>query len=57
MHADDWVASFREETRHLLRVRRTGEGNLLRSADDARGVLAFNLAALESSRRNAPVTL
>ena len=54
---DDWASSFRDQTRHLLRVLRTGEGDLLWSADDAREVLGFNLAALESSRRNAPVTL
>ncbi len=54
---DDWASSFREQTRHLLRVLRTGEGELLWSAEDAREVLAFCLAALESSRRNAPVRL
>jgi len=52
---DDWASSFRDQTRHLLRVLRTGEGDLLWSGDDAREVLAFTLAALESSRRNAPV--
>jgi len=52
---DDWASSFRDQTRHLLRVLRTGEGDLLWSGDQAREVLAFNLAALESSRRNAPV--
>jgi predicted dehydrogenase len=54
---DDWASSFRDQTRHALRVLRTGEGDLLWSADDARAVLAFNLAALESSRRNAPVRM
>jgi predicted dehydrogenase len=54
---DDWASSFRDQTRHALRVLRTGEGELLWSGDQAREVLAFNLAALESSRRNAPVQL
>jgi predicted dehydrogenase len=54
---DDWASAFREQTRHLLRVLRTGDGDLLWSGDQARDVLAFNLAALESSRRNAPVHL
>ncbi len=52
---DDWASSFRDQTRHLLRVMRTGAGDLLWSGDQAREVLAFNLAALESSRRNTPV--
>jgi len=54
---DDWGSSFRNQTRHLLRVLRTGAGDLLWSASEAREVLAFNLAALESSRINAPVSL
>lgn len=54
---DDWSSSFRDQTRHLLRVLRSGQGDLLWSADDARDVLAFNLAVLESSRRNQPVAL
>jgi predicted dehydrogenase len=54
---DDWASSFRDQTRHFLRVMRTGEGELLWSGDAAREVLAFNLAALESSRRNEPVRL
>jgi len=54
---DDWASSFRDQTRHLLRVLRTGEGDLLWSGDDAREVLAFTLAALESSRNNAPVRI
>jgi len=54
---DDWASSFRDQTRHALQVLRTGQGDLLWSGDDAREVLAFNLAALESSRRNAPVRL
>lgn len=54
---DDWASSFRDQTRHFLRVLRTGEGDLLWSAAQAREVLAFNLAALESSRINAPVRL
>ena len=54
---DDWASSFRDQTRHFLRVLRTGEGDLLWSGEAAREVLAFNLAALESSRRNEPVRL
>ncbi len=54
---DDWASSFRDQTRHLLRVLRTGQGDLLWTGDQAREVLAFTLAAHESSRRNAPVTV
>lgn len=54
---DDWAASFRDQTRHFLRVLRHGEGDPLWSAEDARAVLAFLLAAHESSARNAPVRL
>ena len=54
---DDWASSFRDSTRHFLRVLRSGESDLLWSAEEAREVLAFLLATLESSRRNAPVSL
>jgi predicted dehydrogenase len=53
---DDWGSSFRESTRHYIDALRTGS-DYLWNADDARDVLAFQLAAHESSERDAPVTL
>ena len=54
---DDWGTSFDQQTRHALRVLRTGEGDLLWNGDDARKVLEFNLAAIESGRTHLPVAL
>jgi predicted dehydrogenase len=54
---DDWGSSFRESTRHMLRFLRGGEDDPLWSARAARDVLAFAIAAHESSDRNAPVRL
>jgi predicted dehydrogenase len=53
---DDWGSSFRESTRHYVDALRTGS-DYLWNGDDARDVLAFQLAAHESSERDAPVTL
>jgi predicted dehydrogenase len=52
---DDWGSSFRDQTRHALAVFRSGEGDLLWDGDDARAVLAFNLAAIHAGRSRRPV--
>lgn len=62
MHAfhhldDDWGSCFTRQTDHLLRWLRTGEGDLVLDAGRSREVLAFVLAAIQSSRQNAPVRL
>lgn len=54
---DDWGASFRDQTRHALGVFRTGEGDLLWNGEDARKVLAFNLAAIEAGGTHATVNV
>lgn len=54
---EDWASSFRDSTRHMLRYMRGKEDDPLWSAADAREVLAFALAAHESSDANAPVTM
>ncbi len=46
---DDWASSFRDSGRYWLQWLRTGEGDLLWSADEAVEVLRFALAAYESS--------
>ncbi len=52
---DDWATSFRDQTRHALSVFRTGTGDLLWSGQDAREVLAFNLAAIEAGNTGRSV--
>ncbi len=54
---DDWASSFRTQTTEFLPWLVTGDGELLWDADTARDVLAFQLAAIESSDQNAPVQL
>jgi UDP-N-acetylglucosamine 3-dehydrogenase len=53
----DYGRSFRRSTTHFLRYLRAGEGEPLFTADDGGRILATVLAALESSRANAPVML
>jgi predicted dehydrogenase len=52
----DWGASFREATRHLVRVLRAGGEPVLDGAAGRR-VLAFGLAVRESARRGETVAL
>jgi predicted dehydrogenase len=55
---DDWASSFRDSTRHVVdRLWSGNDDELLFGADAAREILAFTLAARESSRRDAPVEL
>ncbi len=54
---DDWASSFRTQTTEFLHWLVTGDGELLWDADTARDVLKFQLGAIESSARNAPVQL
>jgi predicted dehydrogenase len=45
---DDWASSFRDSGRHWIRTLRSGDGDLLWSAEQAIDVLRFALAAYES---------
>ena len=54
---DDWASGFVGQTEHYLRWLRTGEGPLYLDAEWSREILALVLGAIESSRRNAPVSL
>jgi predicted dehydrogenase len=45
---DDWASSFRDSGRHWIKTLRSGDGDLLWSADQALDVLRFALAAYES---------
>jgi predicted dehydrogenase len=54
---EDWGTSFRDSTRHFLRYLLGEEDDPLWSAEDARAVLAFTLAARDSSNANRPVRL
>jgi predicted dehydrogenase len=54
---DDWASSFRDQTRAHLHWLRHGGPEVPWSAVDAREVLAFCLAAIESSERATPVVL
>lgn len=54
---DDWGSAFDASTRNTVEVLRAGKGDFLWGAEDARAVLEFVMAVLESSRRNAPVSL
>ncbi len=54
---DDWASSFRDSTRHFLRYLLGHEADPLWSAQHAREVLAFAIAAHESSDTNTPVKL
>lgn len=52
---DDWGSCFARQTHHFIHWLRNGEGDLLLDAGRSREVLAFVLAAIQSSRQNAPV--
>ena len=52
----DWGASFREATKHFVRVLREGGAPKL-GGEEGRRVLQFGLAVRESAQLGAPVTL
>jgi predicted dehydrogenase len=55
---DDWASSFRDSTRHVVDALWSGDTDgLLFDAREARQILAFTLAAHESTKRGGPVTL
>jgi len=54
---DDPVSAFRASCDHMLRYLRTGDGEIRLNGDQSRDVLAFVLAAMESSRTRVPVQL
>ena len=53
---DDWATSFRDSSRHFLQALRTGS-EYLWNGDDAREVLAFLMASVDSSARRERVLL
>jgi predicted dehydrogenase len=54
---DDWGSSFDTQSREFYRFLVHGGDEALWNGEQARGVLAFNLAAYDSAENNAPVRL